>query len=171
MNRKHIIFTVLLALLSGLIGGVLSIWFLMPTSVLAQDEPPKVIEAQEFRVVDDEGRMRAKLGLGTFRNLGVGYPEETHLLIFDEEGEERLKLVESGGFSYIAASDFRVVDDEGRMRSRLGFSDLGYREETRLLFFDKEGEDRIALVNTEAGDLGSGMETRLSSQAPGSRPT
>jgi len=30
---------------------VLSVWFLAPPSVLAQDEPPKVIEAQEFRVV------------------------------------------------------------------------------------------------------------------------
>jgi len=162
MNRRQLLLTLLVAIISGFLGGALSVWFLMPPSVLAQDEVPKVIEAQEFRVVDDEGRMRAKLGLGTLRNLGVGYPEETHLLIFDEEGEERLKLVESGGFSYIKASDFRVVDDEGRMRARLGFSDLGYREETRLLFFDKEGEDRIALVNTERGDLGSGKETRLS---------
>jgi len=162
MNQKQFLLTLFVAIISAFLGGTLGVWFLMPPSVLAQGEVPKVIEAQEFRVVDDEGRMRAKLGLGTFRNLGVGYPEETHLLIFDEEGEERLKLAESFGSSHIEASDFRVVDDEGRMRARLGFSDLGYREETRLLFFDKEGEDRIALVNTERGDLGSGKETRLS---------
>ncbi len=61
MNRKQFIFTVLLALLSGLMGGVLSIWFLMPPSVLAQDEPQKVIEAHEFRVVDAVGRAWAVL--------------------------------------------------------------------------------------------------------------
>ena len=49
-------------LLSGFMGGVLSIWFLMPPSVLAQDEPPKVIEAEGFRVVDDEGNTLATLG-------------------------------------------------------------------------------------------------------------
>jgi len=109
MNRKQFIFTVLLALLSGLMGGVLSVWFLAPPSVLAQDEPPKVIEAQEFRVVDDGGIVRAQLSVsGDEASLTFAHPtgdrplleifarsdpsDSSHISIRDSNGEERATL-------------------------------------------------------------------------------
>jgi len=82
MNCKQFIFTLSVALLSGLMGGVLSIWFLMPPSVLAQDGPQRVIEAQEFRVVDKEGTVRA------------------HLVVYDDTagpGQVRFSLMDQNG--------------------------------------------------------------------------
>ena len=64
MNRKQITFTLSVAVISGFMGGVLSIWFLLPPSVLAQGEPQKVITAEEFRVVDKQGTPRANLVVG-----------------------------------------------------------------------------------------------------------
>jgi len=79
MNHKQFIFTLLLALLSGLMGGVLSIWFLMPPSVLAQDEPQKrTIEAESFVLKDDQGRIRAELSM---------WFEHPTLQMYDVEGE------------------------------------------------------------------------------------
>jgi len=82
MNRKQFIFTLSVALLSGSMGGVLSIRFLMPPSVLAQDEPPKVIEAQEFRVVDEDGNVQLW--------LSAKHGPELH--IFDRQSQLRVRL-------------------------------------------------------------------------------
>jgi len=62
MNHTQFVFTLSVAIISGLLSGTLSVWFLMPQGVLAQGGPPKVIEAQEFRVVDEDGNTRATLG-------------------------------------------------------------------------------------------------------------
>jgi len=66
MNRKQFFLTLSVAIISGFLGGMLGVWFLMPSSVLAQDEPQKVIEAEEFRVVDREGKQRVTLNKERF---------------------------------------------------------------------------------------------------------
>jgi len=48
MNKKHFALLVIVAVLSGLVGGAVSTFLLMPQSVLAQDSPQKVIEAEEL---------------------------------------------------------------------------------------------------------------------------
>ena len=135
MNRKQFVFTLLLALVSGLMGGVLSIWFLLPPSVLAQDEPPKVIEAQEFRVIDEDGRLRARFGFGTFQDSGYG--PETHLRIFDEEGKERITLVDS-----VAGPYFQLQEDESG--PTLGISLDGGRPQLGM-WHNTEGNLRVSL--------------------------
>jgi len=78
------------AVISGFLGGALSVWFLMPQLVLAQDGLPKVIEAQEFRVVDEEGKTYVRVaqeGLIIFeQGLDQG------LFIYDQDGDERVSL-------------------------------------------------------------------------------
>jgi len=92
MNRKQFIFTLLLALLSGLIGGVLSIWFLMPPSVLAQGEPQKVITAEEFRLVDQQGltKMELRTILGSAKL--VLYGENPEMRMVDDTGAMRVRF-------------------------------------------------------------------------------
>ncbi len=117
MNRKQFLLTLLVAVISGFLGGALSVWFLMPPSVLAQDEPPKVIEAQEFRVVDDNGVVRGSIGLNqsgvtlNFRDvtrtksaevlvteIGVG------IVLSDESQESAIRMMtgESSGYGSIS---------------------------------------------------------------------
>ena len=65
MNRKQFIFTLLLALLSGLMGGVLSVWFLMPQSVLAQSTNQDIavgkITARSITLLDENGNTRISI--------------------------------------------------------------------------------------------------------------
>ena len=79
MRRKQLVFVLLVGLISGFLGGVLSIRFLLPPNVLAQDEPQKVITAERFVLKDDQGRMRAELVM-TFADSPV-------LRFYDAEGE------------------------------------------------------------------------------------
>ena len=44
MNRKQFLLTLSATVISACLGGTLGVWLLMPTSVLAQDEPQKVVE-------------------------------------------------------------------------------------------------------------------------------
>ena len=68
MSRKQFIFTFSLALLSGLIGGVLSIWFLMPPSVLAQSTNQDIavgkITARSITLLDENGDDRISISPG-----------------------------------------------------------------------------------------------------------
>jgi hypothetical protein len=62
MNRKQYLLMLILALIGGVIGGALSSKVFIDTQVFAQDKNKKrVIEAEEFRVVDREGIICARL--------------------------------------------------------------------------------------------------------------
>ena len=89
MNRKQYALVLALVIVSSLIGGAISIWLLMPRLVLAQGDPPKVTETQEFRLVDSQGNSLARWdtdsfitniiffredGLGTFLGVCFGKP-------------------------------------------------------------------------------------------------
>ena len=63
MNRKQYGLMVIVALIGGLMGGLISSHFLPISSVLAEkkSEPAKVIEANEFRLIDKYGNHIASL--------------------------------------------------------------------------------------------------------------
>jgi len=154
MNRKQVLHTLLLAVISGFLGGALSVWFLMPQSVLAQDEPPKVIEAQEFRVVDADGELRARLVSDyatRFQMFGENGQVNVQLqtngirgtrLSLKDTGEQRVELVvndqgpflslwdtESGlrvllGLTGEGSPELRLVDQKNRIRAVLGTTRL-----------------------------------------------
>ena len=158
MNRKQLIFTLLLALLSGLMGGVLSIWFLLPPSVLAQDSPQKVIEAQEFRVVDEDGRVRAMLGAkeGDVGLLIRNIEERPAAALYVTEGEAGLGLFGSDGTE---KATLYVVEDEpvftlkdGDEKSRVAI--LLENGEPRVALYDVEGNSRIVLRLSDSSDGG-----------------
>jgi hypothetical protein len=83
MNNKQFFFTLFLAVTSGCLGGVLSVWFLIPQAVLAQDETQNVLEAREFRLVDASGKLRARLAIDDL----IG-SRTTGLEMFGENGEK-----------------------------------------------------------------------------------
>ena len=113
MNHKQFISTLLVATFSAFLGGTFGVWFLMPPSVLAQDEPQGVIEAQEFRVVDANGRVRAQLSVsGNVTSLEFAHPTGDRPML------EILASWRSTGNSHLA---FR--DSKGEERATLGFSE------------------------------------------------
>jgi len=138
MNRKQYLFTLLLALLSGLIGGVLSIWFLMPPSVLVQDAPQKVITAENFQLVDKHGKVRGEFGV---RDYAAALQAVTDielkftgdllvpgLRLFSEDGQRTLALLSLTGDSpflrlmddtdaetWLGAEGLQITDDNGEV--------------------------------------------------------
>jgi hypothetical protein len=96
MSRKQAAAVVLLALFAGFVGGVVSQQ--VGLTVLAQAGPAEKIEAQEFRLVDANGRL---LGLikpaptvsSTLAAKIVGpggeiqSPESGAIMLFDSQGQ------------------------------------------------------------------------------------
>jgi hypothetical protein len=116
MFEKHPRLVIMLSLLSGLVGGVLATFFLVGSSVVAQPAPadtsktvnadiPKAISAQEFRLVDTHGRVRALLAFtddgqpffqlrdefDTYR-VWMGISTDTGVALRDVDGKTRLVL-------------------------------------------------------------------------------
>jgi hypothetical protein len=116
MFEKHPRYLIMLSLLSGLVGGVLATFFLVGSSVVAQPTPadttktmnadiPKTISAQEFRLIDTQGRVRALLAFteagqpflqlrdefDTYR-VWMGISNETGVAVRDVDGKTRLLL-------------------------------------------------------------------------------
>ncbi len=94
--------------LAGFTGGALATWMLFNDQAVAQDTAkvnPPVVSAQEFRLVDEQGTMRAVLGISAdgepylamlHRNstqiIWLGLAEESGLAIRDIDGKTRLIL-------------------------------------------------------------------------------
>jgi len=99
---------IILSLVSGLAGGICSTLLFVGGAVIAQPTPaeaPRVISAQEFRLVDSEGHTRAVLdlsddGLPYFQlkdefntdRVWIGISSETGLAVSDVDGKTRLVL-------------------------------------------------------------------------------
>jgi len=138
MNRKQYLFTLLLAPLSGLIGGVLSIWFLMPPSVLVQDAPQKVITAENFQLVDKHGKVRGEFGVRDYAaalqaasDIELKFTGDLlvpGLRLFSEDGQRTLALLSLTGDSpslrlmddtdaetWLGAEGLQITDDNGNV--------------------------------------------------------
>lgn len=77
MKSMQYVLMLFLSIISAFLGGTVGVWFLMPPSVLAQDEPQKqIVEAERFVLKDGEGRTRASLHVG---------PAGPGLYLYDEE--------------------------------------------------------------------------------------
>lgn len=90
MSKNQHGMTVVLALASGLVGGVVSSQFFMGAPVFAEktSEAAKIIQAEKFEVVDATGKVRGELGL---RSDGVPI-----LRLYDENGVPRVRFSPEG---------------------------------------------------------------------------
>lgn len=113
---------IVLSLMSGLIGGAFGTFLFVSSSVIAQPTPaetPQVISAQEFRLVDTKGHIRAILDLSDdgqpyFQlkdefdtdRVWVGISSETGLAVRDVDGKTRLVLsVDEEGIPSLVVRD------------------------------------------------------------------
>lgn len=86
MGRKQYSLLVVLAMVAGFIGGVISSQIFAGQPIFTQKEPKlqKVVAAEKFRLVDHRGMVRAALGL-----TGEGQPG---LGLLDRNGIPRVVL-------------------------------------------------------------------------------
>jgi len=160
MSQKQFLLTLLVATFSAFLGGTFGIWFLMPQSVLAQDEPQKVITAQEFRVVDDEGTVQARFFMKEMTQkpyLEIYGDDKKHEFSLSSDGFAfsldnwpRLKLELFGGEPLLTFRHRKTTHS----RVTLGF--WPNRNEPSLNLYDEVGNLRVALGPTELKNTRAG---------------
>jgi hypothetical protein len=95
----------LISIMAGILGGILSPLIFAEKNVLAEMRFPSVSTAEEFRLVDAQGRMRALLAFSAdgepylalldqheTRKVWLGLSKESGLAIRDIDGNTRLVL-------------------------------------------------------------------------------
>ena len=139
MNGKIYSLIFLLALTAGLAGGLLASQFFATTPVLAAktSEMQKVIAAEEFRLIDKEGRVLSTWGM---------YAGGPGIVLFNRNGQFRAV------FSLTSPEEGPVLtfaDKDGVHRATVG---LGAKRQPYLTLRDVAGKERISLSLDDKGD-------------------
>jgi len=158
MNKRQYAVVLTLAVVAGLLGGVVSNQFFMGTPVFTQKtEVAEVIRAKSFEVVDEDGQARAVLTLVngepglwlTDQNekrravLGLLKNGEPGLWLYDQNEKRRAQLRLLDGEPRL-----QLYDQNGKGRATLGHTDLNItrtgsiekRPASSLVLFDKDGK-------------------------------
>ncbi len=173
MSKKQYLLLVGLVVVSGIIGGGLSNWFLMGDSAFAKKvageltpaDYEKVVMAKELRLVDSEGRERITVGMNNkdkprivFWNpdngkssiiLGLNDDDTPGLTFWDNEGKSRANIILNNNQD----PQLRFIDKDGRSNCiTMGISSKG---EPGLALFDKSGKQRAKFsVTADEASLG-----------------
>ena len=161
----------IISLVTGIAGGVLAIQFLSGESVFAENntQHAKIIEAEEFRLIDKNGKSRAVFGQSK-----AGNPS---LIFFDKDNNNRVKIeVGDDGAAVVSVLDkdskssiglvvipseilsLILSDKDGKGRGLFSL----YNETPLVQFNDKKGQQRIVLGLTDS--MGSGSSLALSGE-------
>lgn len=139
MNKKQYGLNIIIALIAGMIGGVITSQFSTGEAAFAEKTPKSEeinaisadrFNAKLFAVEDDEGKTRALLGyIGEFR---------TFLDLFDKTG--------SAGISILMGEPTITLTKKNRLGIKLVVDDDG---DPSLQLHDKNGNLRLALGSIE----------------------
>jgi hypothetical protein len=147
MNKKEHWTTLGVALLAGFIGGTLSGRFVVGDAGMAQEPPKhaKVIEAEEFRVVDRNAQVRVLLGVGPDGSATVAFTDKASkasaLFGLEANGTPRIALVDKNAQTRASLTldadgspELAFRDEHAREQARFG---LGTQGGPSLLLMDK----------------------------------
>jgi hypothetical protein len=139
MDRKIYSLILLLSLIGGLAGGILANHFFVTAPVLAAKtvEVQKIVAAEEFHLVDKQGRVLSTLGM---------YAGGAGIVLFSKTGQFRAV------FSLTSPEEGPVLtfaDKDGIHRATIG---LGAKRQPYLALRDEAGKERISLSLNDNGD-------------------
>ena len=139
MNRRQFSLLLALSLLAGLVGGILASQFFLGTPVLAEKKagPARVIIAEEFRLVNNEGKILSTWGM---------YAGGPGIVLFNKNGQFRAV------FSLTSPEEGPVLtfaDNKGNHRATVG---LGAERQPYVTLRDQAGKERISLSLDDDGD-------------------
>ena len=139
MNKSIFSLILLLGLTGGLAGGILASHFFGNAPVLAAktSEPQNIVAAEEFRLLDKEGRIFSTWGM---------YAGGPGIVLFNKTGQFRAV------FSLTSPEEGPVLtfaDKDGVHRATVG---LGAKRQPYLILRDQAGKERISLSLDVGGD-------------------
>ena len=143
MSKKQHISLVVLALVAGLVGGMVSSWFFTNQPIFAKEVTSKSEEIfPEFRVIMAKEIMLLGLDRKPRIRLMVDQNGEPGLHFYNEEGTYR------AGFSVGAGTPALTMYDKNGLRLQIGLMSLrsiGVEWPT-ILLMDKKGVERAILA-------------------------
>ena len=139
MNKKQFSLLLMLSLLAGLLGGMLTSQFFLGTPVLAEKKvgAQNVIVAEEFRLVDKEDNILSTWGM---------YAGGPGIVLFGKNGQFRAV------FSLTSPDEGPILtfaDNKGNHRATVG---LGAERQPYVTLRDQTGNERISLSLDDDGD-------------------
>ncbi|MDH3802120.1 MAG: hypothetical protein OEU80_08550 [Deltaproteobacteria bacterium] len=139
MNKKQFSLLLMLSLLAGLVGGMLTSQFFLGTPVLAEKKvgAQNVIVAEEFRLVDKEDNILSTWGM---------YAGGPGIVLFGKNGQFRAV------FSLTSPDEGPILtfaDNKGNHRATVG---LGAERQPYVTLRDQTGNERISLSLDDDGD-------------------
>jgi hypothetical protein len=139
MNKKQFSLLLMLSLLAGLLGGMLTSQFFLGTPVLAEKKvgAQNVIVAEEFRLADKEGKILSTWGM---------YAGGPGIVLFGKNGQFRAV------FSLTSPDEGPILtfaDNKGNHRATVG---LGAERQPYVTLRDQTGNERISLSLDDDGD-------------------
>ena len=139
MNKKQFSLLLMLSLLAGLLGGMLTSQFFLGTPVLAEKKvgAQNVIVAEEFRLVDKEDNILSTWGM---------YAGGPGIVLFGKNGQFRAV------FSLTSPDEGPILtfaDNKGNHRATVG---LGAGRQPYVTLRDQTGNERISLSLDDDGD-------------------
>jgi len=148
MSKKQHISLVVLALVAGLVGGMVSSWFFTNQPIFAKEVTSKSEEIfPEFRVIMAKEIMLLGLDRKPRIRLMVDQNGEPGLHFYNEEGTYR------AGFSVGAGTPALTMYDKNGLRLQIGLMSLrsiGVEWPT-ILLMDKKGVERAILALDSIG--------------------
>ena len=139
MNKKQFSLLLMLSLLAGLVGGMLTSQFFLGTPVLAEKKvgAQNVVIAEEFRLVDKEDKILSTWGM---------YAGGPGIVLFGKNGQFRAV------FSLTSPDEGPILtfaDNKGNHRATVG---LGAERQPYVTLRDQAGKERISLSLDDDGD-------------------
>lgn len=139
MNKKQFSLLLMLSLLAGLVGGMLTSQFFLGTPVLAEKKvgAQNVVVAEEFRLVDKEDKILSTWGM---------YAGGPGIVLFGKNGQFRAV------FSLTSPDEGPILtfaDNKGNHRATVG---LGAERQPYVTLRDQTGNERISLSLDDDGD-------------------
>ena len=139
MNKKQFSLLLMLSLLAGLLGGMLTSQFFLGTPVLAEKKvgAQNIIVAEEFRLVDKEDKILSTWGM---------YAGGPGIVLFGKNGQFRAV------FSLTSPDEGPILtfaDNKGNHRATVG---LGAERQPYVTLRDQTGNERISLSLDDDGD-------------------
>ncbi len=139
MNKKQFSLLLMLSLLAGLVGGMLTSQFFLGTPVLAEKKvgAQNIVVAEEFRLVDKEDNILSTWGM---------YAGGPGIVLFGKNGQFRAV------FSLTSPDEGPILtfaDNKGNHRATVG---LGAERQPYVTLRDQTGNERISLSLDDDGD-------------------
>ena len=120
MMRKDYGLLAALTVVAALVGGAVASWVILRQACTAS-----VYQGEELRLVDREGRVRARMVLGAHGEPGVG--------LLDGDGRPRITL----GLGTDGDPSLNLLDQDGRLRATLR---LGKDGTPGMILSDRDGK-------------------------------